>query len=146
MPTPILDPPAISCGPTWTPPSPGRRAAPRRPRQARAAEAAGAQRRVGGAAAAPAGPAAGAQAATAAQGAANAQAAARALLPAPHAAAPAATAACTVNYSVNQWNTGFTAAITITNNGPAITSWTLAYSYTRNQTLSPRCTRTRTHT
>ena len=90
----------------------------------------------GGAAAATSGPAAGAQAATAAQGAANAQAAARALLPAPHAAAPAATAACTVNYSVNQWNTGFTAAITITNNGPAITSWTLAYSYTGNQTLS----------
>ncbi|HEY4850915.1 MAG TPA: glycoside hydrolase family 48 protein [Streptosporangiaceae bacterium] len=90
----------------------------------------------GGAAAATSGPAAGAQAATAAQGSANAQAAARALLPAPHAAAPAATAACTVNYSANSWNTGFTAAITITNNGPAITSWTLAYSYSGNQALT----------
>src|SRR5713101_1535793 len=47
-----------------------------------------------------------------------------------------AAPACQVQYSVNQWNTGFTAAITITNNGSAITSWTLAYSYTGSQTLT----------
>ena len=47
-----------------------------------------------------------------------------------------AAPACQVQYSVNQWNTGFTAAVTITNNGSAITSWTLAYSYTGNQALT----------
>ena len=47
-----------------------------------------------------------------------------------------AAPACQVAYSVNQWNTGFTASITITNNAAAITSWTLAYSYTGNQALT----------
>ena len=53
------------------------------------------------------------------------------------AAAPPASAAtgCSVGYSVNQWNTGFTASVTITNLGSPITSWTLAYSYTGNQQL-----------
>jgi Glycosyl hydrolase family 48/Cellulose binding domain/Bacterial Ig domain len=52
-------------------------------------------------------------------------------------AAPAATTpACQVAYSVNDWGTGFTATITITNNGPAITSWTLAYAYSGNQKLA----------
>ncbi|HEX4705626.1 MAG TPA: cellulose binding domain-containing protein, partial [Pseudonocardiaceae bacterium] len=53
---------------------------------------------------------------------------------APH---PAATAAgCQVTYSVpNDWGSGFSAAITITNTGPAITSWTLGYSYAGNQKL-----------
>src|ERR1039458_2007894 len=44
--------------------------------------------------------------------------------------------ACTVNYSANSWSTGFTASITITNNGPAFTAWTLGYSYTGNQALA----------
>jgi len=52
------------------------------------------------------------------------------------AARPAATTpSCTVTYSANGWSTGFTASVTITNNGPAITSWTLGYSYSGNQTL-----------
>jgi cellulase/cellobiase CelA1 len=53
-------------------------------------------------------------------------------------AAPAASGpACQVSYSTpSDWGSGFTAAITITNNGPAITSWTLAYSYAGNQTLA----------
>jgi len=53
------------------------------------------------------------------------------------AASPPASAAtgCSVAYSVNQWNTGFTASITITNLGSPITSWTLGYSYSGNQTL-----------
>ena len=47
-----------------------------------------------------------------------------------------AAPACQVAYSVNQWSTGFTASITITNNAAAITSWTLAYSYPGNQALA----------
>src|SRR5437660_1710957 len=54
------------------------------------------------------------------------------------AAAPASAApVCQVAYTVNSdWGTGFSIAINITNNGPAITSWTLAYSYSGNQTLA----------
>ena len=47
-----------------------------------------------------------------------------------------AAVVCQVAYSVNQWSTGFTAAITITNSGDPITSWTLGYSYSGNQALS----------
>jgi cellulose 1,4-beta-cellobiosidase len=44
---------------------------------------------------------------------------------------------CTVAYDVSSdWGTGFSLAITITNNGPATTSWTLGYSYPGNQTLA----------
>jgi len=54
------------------------------------------------------------------------------------AAAPASAApVCQVAYTVsNDWGTGFTTAVTITNNGAAISSWTLGYSYAGNQTLS----------
>jgi endoglucanase len=55
------------------------------------------------------------------------------------ASATAASAAtgCSAAYSVaTQWSTGFTAGLTITNNGTtAITGWTVTYSYTGNQTL-----------
>jgi len=53
-------------------------------------------------------------------------------------AAPAAAApVCQVAYTVNSdWGSGFSIAITITNNGPAITSWTLGYAYAGNQTLA----------
>jgi cellulose 1,4-beta-cellobiosidase len=47
-----------------------------------------------------------------------------------------AAVVCQVGYTVNQWSTGFTAAVTITNTGTPITSWTLAYSYTGNQALA----------
>jgi cellulose 1,4-beta-cellobiosidase len=48
-----------------------------------------------------------------------------------------AAATCTVQYSVSSdWGTGFSLAVTITNTGSAITSWTLGYSYSGNQTLS----------
>ena len=44
---------------------------------------------------------------------------------------------CTVGYDVSSdWGTGFSFAVTVTNNGPAITSWTLGYSYSGNQTLA----------
>ncbi|HUZ24323.1 MAG TPA: cellulose binding domain-containing protein, partial [Streptosporangiaceae bacterium] len=57
-------------------------------------------------------------------------------------AAPAAQAAqaagtCQVTYAVqSDWGTGFTLGVTIQNTGPAITSWTLAYTYAGNQALS----------
>jgi endoglucanase len=52
-------------------------------------------------------------------------------------AAPASAAtSCQVAYSTNDWSTGFTASITITNEGPALTAWTLTYSYSGNQQLT----------
>ena len=68
-------------------------------------------------------------------------AAAHPAAPAQHAASaqPAATTvgSCQITYSVtSDWGTGFTAAVTVENTGPAITSWTLAYSYAGNQTVS----------
>src|SRR5580693_5950465 len=48
-----------------------------------------------------------------------------------------AATGCQVAYSVNSdWGTGFSVAITITNAGPAIPSWTLGYSYAGHQQLS----------
>ncbi|WP_433179416.1 endo-1,4-beta-xylanase [Actinoallomurus sp. CA-150999] len=46
------------------------------------------------------------------------------------------TTGCKVTYSANDWGTGFTAAVTITNGSSAISGWTLKYSYAGNQTLS----------
>jgi cellulose 1,4-beta-cellobiosidase len=47
-----------------------------------------------------------------------------------------AATSCQVAYSANSWSTGFTASITITNEGSALTSWTLAYAYSGNQQLA----------
>jgi cellulase/cellobiase CelA1 len=45
---------------------------------------------------------------------------------------------CTVAYTVqNQWNTGFTDVVVVTNNGAARTSWTVRWSYAGDQ-RSPR--------
>ena len=53
------------------------------------------------------------------------------------AATPASAAtSCQVAYSANSWSTGFTASVTITNEGSALTSWTLAYTYSGNQQLT----------
>ncbi|MFF4018760.1 glycoside hydrolase family 6 protein [Streptomyces sp. NPDC001843] len=60
---------------------------------------------------------------------------AAALVAAP-AGAVAGAAPCTVDYKVNQWDTGFTTAVTITNNGPAKSSWSLKWSYAGNQRIS----------
>ncbi|WP_053847202.1 glycoside hydrolase family 6 protein [Streptomyces sp. NRRL B-24085] len=61
---------------------------------------------------------------------------AAALVSAP-AGAVAAAAPCTVDYKVqNQWDTGFTAAVTITNNSAAKSSWSLKWSYAGNQRIS----------
>jgi hypothetical protein len=51
--------------------------------------------------------------------------------------AAAATSTCTVAYSVgNSWTGGFQGGITITNNGPAISSWTLAFAFPNDQQVS----------
>jgi endoglucanase len=52
--------------------------------------------------------------------------------------AVAATSSCAAAYSVQtDWGSGFTASLTITDNGTAaITGWTVTYSYAGNQTLS----------
>jgi endoglucanase len=48
-----------------------------------------------------------------------------------------ASTGCAVRYHVStQWNTGFTAALTITNEGSPITSWTLRYAYAGGQSLA----------
>jgi Glycosyl hydrolase family 48/Cellulose binding domain/Bacterial Ig domain len=47
-----------------------------------------------------------------------------------------AAAGCTVTYTIrNDWGAGFTADLTITNNGPAINGWLLTYSYGGGQTI-----------
>ena len=60
---------------------------------------------------------------------------AAALVSVPAGAATAA-APCTVDYKVNQWDTGFTTAVTITNNGAAKSSWALKWTYAGNQKIS----------
>ncbi len=44
---------------------------------------------------------------------------------------------CTVDYKVqNQWSTGFTAAVTVTNNSAAKSSWAVKWSYAGNQQIT----------
>ncbi len=52
--------------------------------------------------------------------------------------AGAATSSCSAAYSVqSDWGTGFTAALTVTDNGTAaITGWTVTWTYSGNQQLS----------
>ncbi|HEY8985160.1 MAG TPA: glycoside hydrolase family 48 protein [Streptomyces sp.] len=51
--------------------------------------------------------------------------------------AQAAALQCSVDYKTNDWGSGFTADLTITNRGTdAISGWTLGYSYSGNQKLS----------
>ncbi|MFE9426601.1 glycoside hydrolase family 48 protein [Kitasatospora sp. NPDC006697] len=52
-------------------------------------------------------------------------------------AAAAGAVSCSVSYSTNDWGSGFTANLTITDAGTsAINGWTLTYGYTGNQTLT----------
>jgi hypothetical protein len=51
--------------------------------------------------------------------------------------AASAASSCTVAYSVvNSWPGGFQAGITITNNGAALTSWALAFTFPNDQQVS----------
>ncbi|MGW5282109.1 glycoside hydrolase family 6 protein [Streptomyces collinus] len=53
------------------------------------------------------------------------------------AGAAAASVPCTVDYKVqNQWDTGFTAAVTLTNNAAAKTSWAVKWAYAGNQKIT----------
>ncbi|MGC5030454.1 PQQ-dependent sugar dehydrogenase [Micromonospora sp. DT229] len=45
-------------------------------------------------------------------------------------------AACTVSWTVNQWNTGFTAEVRVTNRGAALNGWTLTWSFSGNQQVT----------
>lgn len=61
--------------------------------------------------------------------------------PSPTAAPPTATAspagACSATYVVrDQWSTGFTADVTISNTGAALNGWTLAWSFGGNQVIT----------
>ncbi|HEY6922472.1 MAG TPA: endo-1,4-beta-xylanase [Steroidobacteraceae bacterium] len=51
---------------------------------------------------------------------------------------PPPTGSCKVTYAItNQWNTGFTAGVTITNtSSAAISGWTLAWSFANGQTVT----------
>jgi len=49
---------------------------------------------------------------------------------------PTGSTSCKVAYTANDWGSGFTATITITDNGPPLTAWTLGYGYAGNQTLT----------
>ncbi|MEA5365044.1 cellulose-binding domain-containing protein [Amycolatopsis sp., V23-08] len=53
------------------------------------------------------------------------------------AAGPAAAApACGVDYHVDQWATGFTAQVTVTNGATALASWTLSWHYAGTQVVT----------
>jgi Cellulose binding domain len=55
----------------------------------------------------------------------------------PPAGAPASAAAgCSVGYQVDQWSTGFTAAVTITNGSTAVSAWTLTWTFPGNQRIT----------
>ncbi|MEU7825418.1 glycoside hydrolase family 6 protein [Catellatospora sp. NPDC049133] len=57
--------------------------------------------------------------------------------PSPSPSASQGTGACSVSYKVDsQWNNGFVASVVITNRGPAITSWTLTWTYGGNQAVT----------
>ncbi|WP_033341877.1 glycoside hydrolase family 6 protein [Catenuloplanes japonicus] len=43
---------------------------------------------------------------------------------------------CTITYTLNQWSTGFTTDLRITNNGPAVSSWRVAFTVGGSVTLS----------
>ncbi|WP_335971000.1 glycoside hydrolase family 6 protein [Streptomyces sp. CA2R106] len=51
--------------------------------------------------------------------------------------AQAASSACSVDYTVSsQWDSGFTASVTVTNNGAAATSWKVGWSFAGNQKVT----------
>ncbi|GGN98755.1 hydrolase [Actinoplanes lobatus] len=52
--------------------------------------------------------------------------------------APPATAApaCTVDWTANQWATGFTADVQVTNGGAPVTSWTLSWTFAGDQRVT----------
>ncbi|KAB8139630.1 pectate lyase [Chloroflexia bacterium SDU3-3] len=53
-----------------------------------------------------------------------------------HATPRAQAASCAVAYEVNQWSGGFTANVTITNGGAALSGWTLTWNFAGDQAIS----------
>ncbi len=50
---------------------------------------------------------------------------------------PSGLTGCTVGYQLNDWGSGFTATVTVTNKGPAaVTGWTVAWTFAGNQTVT----------
>jgi endoglucanase len=46
-------------------------------------------------------------------------------------------ASCSVQYKIDsQWDAGFTATVTVTNRGPAVNGWTLAFAFAGNQHIT----------
>ncbi|MEU7908067.1 PHB depolymerase family esterase [Actinoplanes sp. NPDC049118] len=56
--------------------------------------------------------------------------------PPPSPSTPPPAGDCRVGYTVNAWNTGLTASITITNTGPALTGWTLGFTLPAGQVIT----------
>jgi cellulose 1,4-beta-cellobiosidase len=50
--------------------------------------------------------------------------------------ASAATPGCSVAYSASSWDSGFTTQVTVTNTGPALTSWQLGWTFAGNQKVT----------
>jgi hypothetical protein len=50
--------------------------------------------------------------------------------------ASGATASCTVTYTLNEWNGGFTAQIHVTNLGPALNGWKVNWTYAGDQQIT----------
>ncbi|WP_188127062.1 glycoside hydrolase family 9 protein [Actinoplanes lobatus] len=49
---------------------------------------------------------------------------------------PSTPAGCRIAYSTNDWSSGFTATVTITNGSTAVNGWTLTFPYTAGQKVS----------
>jgi hypothetical protein len=47
-----------------------------------------------------------------------------------------AAPACAVDFTVNQWSTGFTAEVQVTNGGAPVTSWTLSWTFAGDQRIT----------
>ncbi|MDR7277752.1 extracellular catalytic domain type 1 short-chain-length polyhydroxyalkanoate depolymerase [Catenuloplanes atrovinosus] len=55
----------------------------------------------------------------------------------PQPTTPAPAGACQISYTINSWNTGFTASVAITNTGTAtVNGWTLAFTLPSGQTVT----------
>jgi hypothetical protein len=50
--------------------------------------------------------------------------------------ASAAATACTVQWTANQWSTGFTTEVQVTNGGAPVTAWTLTWTFAGDQRIS----------
>jgi glucose/arabinose dehydrogenase len=48
----------------------------------------------------------------------------------------ATAGACAVRYELNQWDTGFTANVTVTHRGPALNGWTLTWTFPGTQQVT----------